>query len=417
MADVFGPFELERLLGRGGMAEVFIAHRIDRKLDHHLVLKRIRPDFAHDSEYLKRFVLEAQVASRLRHENLVKFHEFGKVGDCHYIAMEHVDGHSLHRLLEPVIKQHRAPPLEVALHMTHGIMAALSAMHSVKDDRGRSRPMLHRDVTPANVIIARDGRPVLIDFGITKDVLGPAITLPGKIIGTARYMSPEHRRAEIIDTRADVFSVSVILWELLTGHHPWSPLETMKEILRTSFDPPVVPEEVRGKIPEDVLAIVQRGLLCEAGERFRDASEMSEALEACPAFLAIGDRGDELAKAWIASIDLEADFDLDEPVVDHKKKKKVDDERADLVWSAHGKIATDEAEFVDPIPADQRSDALILQVPPLPEPRAAALGGDHDDEDVMREAVGRPMWVNAVIVAVLLAASVLGGVFLFRGHL
>jgi serine/threonine-protein kinase len=396
------------------MAEVFIAHRIDRKFDHHLVLKRIRPDFAHDSEYLKRFVLEAQVASRLKHDNLVKFHEFGKVGDCHYIAMEHVDGHSLHRLLEPVIKQHTPPPLEVALHLAHGIMAALAAMHRVTDDRGRSRPMLHRDVTPSNVIVTRYGRPVLIDFGITKDVLGPAITLPGKVIGTARYMSPEHRRAEIIDTRADVFSVSVILWELLTGHHPWSPLETMKEILRTTFDPPVLAEGA--KIPADVQAIVQRGLLCEPSARYLDANEMSAALEQCSAFLAIGDRGDALSKAWIAGLNLDADFDLDEPVVDHKRKKP-NDQRADLVWSARGRIASDEAQFADPVPAEERSDALVLQVPPLPEPRAAALGGDHDDEDVMREAVGRPMWVNAVFVVVLIAASVLGGVFLFRGHL
>lgn len=409
MADVFGPFELDRLLGRGGMAEVFIARRLDKRVDARLVLKRIRPDFAHDSEYLKRFVLEAQVASRLSQPNLVKFHEFGKVGDCHYIAMEHVDGHSLHRLLHPVIKQHQPAPLAVSLHIAHGILAALAAMHSVKDDEGRARPMLHRDVTPANVIITRSGRPVLIDFGITKDVLGPQITLPGKIIGTARYMSPEHRKAEFIDTRADVFSVSVILWELMTATHPWSPLETIKEILRTTFDPPELAADARDRIPKDVEAVVQQGLLCDPTHRYPSASDMIAALEECASFKEIGTRGDAMTREWVSTLQVEADHDLDEPVVDHGKPKG---DGTDLVWSAGGRIATDE-EKAEPIP--EPADARVLTIPPLPPPRAVAIEIEDHDE-LVRAAVGRPMWVIALVIVGVIAASILGGVILFRGH-
>ena len=99
------------------MAEVFVARRVGADQHTPLVLKRIRPDLAGDSEYLKRFVLEAQVASRLSHANLVRFIEFGRVGDCHYITMEHVDGHSLHRLLDSVLRLHEPPPIEVAVHI------------------------------------------------------------------------------------------------------------------------------------------------------------------------------------------------------------------------------------------------------------------------------------------------------------
>lgn len=391
------------------MAEVFIARRLDRKIESQLVLKRIRPDFANDSEYLKRFVLEAQVASRLKQENLVKFHEFGKIGDCHYIAMEHVQGHSLHRLLEPVIKHRQPAPLPVALHIAHGILAALSAMHGVRDEQGRTRPMLHRDVTPANVIVTRKGHPVLIDFGITKDVLGPSITLPGKVIGTARYMSPEHRKAEFIDTRADVFSASVILWELLTATHPWSPLETIKEILRTTFDPPEIPADARARVPADVEAVVQQGLLCDPSGRYLSANEMSAGLEACASFREIGDRGDELVRAWVETLDLDADHELDEPVVDHATPKG---DGTDLVWSPIGKIATDEATAA-PIPAHE-VDAQVLTIPPLPPPRATAMEID-DHEELVRQAVGRPMWVTIAVIAGAILAALVGAVMLFRG--
>src|SRR5687767_15472850 len=130
------------MLGRGGMAEAFIGFRRGDPKQHPIVLKRIRPDLAKNEEYYRRFVLEAQVASRLDHPNLVRFLEFGRVGRCHYIAMDLVRGWSLKRLLGMVFDSGRAPSAEAALYLGAGILDGLAAMHSVKDEKGEARPML-----------------------------------------------------------------------------------------------------------------------------------------------------------------------------------------------------------------------------------------------------------------------------------
>lgn len=404
LSEPFGSFELLRLLGRGGMAEAFIAqHSPD---EHPLVLKRIRPDYAHNEEYLRRFVLEAQVASRLHHPNLASFREFGRVGRCHYLVMDMVRGHSLHRLLDVVFLQQEPPPLTVAMALSAGILDGLAAMHAVKDEAGRPRPMLHRDVTPSNVIVAQDGHPVIIDFGITKDVLGPAITLPGKVIGTARYMSPEHRKAEYIDTRADVFSASVILFELLFGKHPWPPLNTMKELLRVTFDPPEITDAMSAHVPREIIDVVLKGLANDPADRFTDAAEMRDALFACktcPRQLN-AERLHEVA-AWVDTLNLPLDEDLSRPVVDLVDATGEEE----VMWTSSGSLSTDEAWAEDPtLPPSQP-----LTVPPLPPPRAAALveAGGTEEVDV-KAALGTTL--PAKLIGIGVALLTLGGlVWLF----
>ena len=406
MSEPFGSFELLRLLGRGGMAEAFIAqHRVQVDAGP-LVLKRIRPDFAHNDEYLRRFVLEAQVASRLDHPNLAHFKEFGRVGRCHYLAMDMVRGRSLHRLLEVVFMRQEPPPLTVAMTLGAGILDGLAAMHAVKDERGRPRPMLHRDVTPSNVIVAEDGRPVIIDFGITKDVMGPAITLPGKVIGTARYMSPEHRKAEFIDTRADVFSASVILFELLAGRHPWPPLSTMKELLRVTFDPPEVSDAMRGRVPADIIEVVLRGVANDPKDRFDDAAHMRDALFACRSCAGlVGAEHLHEVVAWVDSLRLPRDEDLSRPVVDLAEA----DGEEEVMWTSSGGLSTDEVRAEDPTLAPSQP----LAVPPLPPPRAAALAEAGGGEDLDLDAAfgGFPL---AKVVGVAVALLTVGGlVWLF----
>lgn len=400
MAEEFGPFLLERMLGRGGMAEVFVARR--RNSPGTVVLKRIRPDLAAGSEYLKRFVLEAQVASRLSHPNLVKFREFGKVGECHYISMDEVRGWNLQRIIDHCFEHHVTPPLEVALHVTAGLLAGLGAMHGVVDEQGRARPMVHRDVTPKNVIIRRDGHPVVIDFGIAKDVLGPAITMPGKIIGTARYMAPEHRKAEFVDPRADVFSVGVIFFELMTARHPWKPLETIKELLRFTFDPPELTEDEVARIPKDVLAVVVKSLTCEPADRFSSAQEMVAALAACERFRGIGTHGDALVARWLESLELKSDQELQAPIVDHGPKPG---EGPDVVWNPSGSLTTGELAFTSVPP--EPVDASVLTIPPLPPPREAALSRDDASID-LAIATSRPMWGKAVVIGIVLVFAAVG---------
>lgn len=300
------------MLGRGGMAEAYLASR-ETSPRAKLVVKRIRYDKVCSDEYHKRFVLEAQVASRLTHRNLVRFQEFGCIEDHPYIVMDQVRGYGLERILRVCFERRRRLPTLVAIAIGLGVLDGLSAMHRVQDDIGRPRPFLHRDVTPSNIIINLDGEPVIIDFGIAKDINGPAITLPGQVIGTSRYMSPEHRRAEYTDARADVFSASVVLFELLTGQHPWPPLEGIKELLRTTFDPPEISSELCRNIGTDIMNVVFRGLSCQPERRFVDAQAMRQALlKLCPA--AATSEAKEEVRAYVSKLSIPMDEELANPI-------------------------------------------------------------------------------------------------------
>lgn len=388
------------MLGRGGMAEAFLCHRRDDPSRHPMVLKRIRPDLAKNDEYHRRFVLEAQVASRFDHPNLVRFREFGRVGQCHYIAMDQVRGFSLKRLLDATYGT-SPPPVEGAIFIGAGILDGLAAMHSLSDDGGRPRPMLHRDVTPTNIIVTHDGHPVIIDFGITKDILGPQITLPGRVIGTMRYMAPEHRKAEFIDARADVFSASVIVYELLAGRQPWTQLDGMRELLRVTFDPPEIPPEVRARVPEEIWTVVLKGLACDPNDRHADARAMARELEETPTYRAIASVGAASVRTWLAERALAADEDLGEPVVDRPLQEGL--AQLDLIWNEAGALTTGEEKAVDPAEAEVL-DASVLTIPPLPPTRAAALEGTTGDLDPA-VVPGKPGWVLPLIVIL----AMLGG--------
>lgn len=406
----FGPFQLERMLGRGGMAEAFLAHRVDRP-DDRVVLKRIRPDFAHSDAYLRRFVLEAQVASRLDHPGLVAFREFGRVGECHYIVMQQVTGHSLHRLLEASFDRGRRLPLEAALTVGVRILDALAVMHRLVDETGAPRPMLHRDVTPANIILTHQGRPVLIDFGIAKDVNGPSITLPGQVVGTARYMAPEHRRAEAVDPRADVFAASMVLFELLLGRHPWPPLVGMKELLRTTFDPPELKEE-DAAVPAPVLAAILRGLACAREERWSDAASLREALLQGLGRPLDVRAGAAQARGWVNGLELAPDESLGRPVVDFAPV----DGGTEVYWRSDGSISRGPEDLEPTLrgPAVALGDASVLTLPPLPPRRPDV---DLDLDAATTAALGAPrrgwMWAAAGLLGLAGIAALLGTTGMF----
>lgn len=361
------------------MAEAFVARRADGAGSGQLVVKRIRPDHAQREEYLRRFVLEAQVASRLAHPNLVRFVEFGQVGQGQYLAMEMVKGRSLHRLLDHLFLREEAPPVEVAISIGAGILSGLAEMHAVTDENGQSRPMLHRDVTPANVILSTEGRPVIIDFGITKDLFGPSLTLPGKVIGTARYMAPEHRRAEYLDPRADVFSASVILAELLLARHPWPPLSSIKELLRVTFDPPELTDAERRRLSPELIEVLFRGLDCDRERRFPDARAMLDALRALPGYPT---DGEQKTASWAQSLGVSLDEELVEPVVDLLP--------AGLPLAA------------PPAPTPENSGeprgAQVLALPPLPPRRDSSLGSVGTLDLVAEVTVpSRRMWAWSLL--------------------
>lgn len=370
--EAFGPFRLQRMLGRGGMAEAYLADRPSEPTQT-FVLKRMRPDHARTREYEQRFLFEAQVASRVVHPNLARFREFGKVGDCYYLTMDQIRGYSLHRIFERIFDGGFVPPLPVAVHLGTGILDGLSILHRVEDEQGQPRPILHRDISPKNVIVDEQGEAVLIDFGIAKDMYGPSITLPGQLVGTARYMSPEHRRAEFLDPRSDVFSASVILFELLTGRHPWPPQNPVRELLHTVFDPPELHGGDRARVPQPMLDVLLKGLCCERESRFSDAEGMARAMREAGSM--DQDEGAQAVAAWISTLDLPLDEELSTPVLDHGGGGRTAPIR--VFWTSSGFLSSEQTA------PEPHTDAEVLAVPPLPPRRDSVLEGERTEEMVV----------------------------------
>jgi serine/threonine protein kinase len=330
--------------------------------------------------------------------------------------MEHLRGHSLKRLLAPAMAENRPPSLPAALGVGVDLLSALSVMHGARDHDGAPRPILHRDVKPENVIITHGGKPVLIDFGIAKDVMGPAITLYGKVVGTARYMAPENRLGGLLDPRADVFSLSLILFELISARQPWPPLSTRKELLRIVFDPPEITSQIAERIPQDVLPIVIKGLACDAADRWSDAGEMLEALRATETYRRLAPDGGSLwgeISRWVESTGLTPDEALEHLVIDHRAAHEGGEE---LTWSPDGQLLkiSGHAE----VRAGDLPPAEVLTIPPLAPRRDQSIQPleipDLADDDPS-ELGGRFKWLVASGIAVLLAAAAAFGFYLTHG--
>src|SRR5262249_21151711 len=222
--------------------------------------------------FLAMFIDEAKLAAQLRHPNIVATHEVDRHEGNYYIAMEYVEGASLRTLL----RAHRAagepPPLPVALAIIDALLAALAYAHTATDMRGKKLGIVHRDVTPGNVLIGTTGEVKLADFGVARSAAKVAVTQTGVIKGTLAYMSPEQAAGQTVDARSDVFSVGAVLYECLMAKPPY-PDGPPKE-------PPRAPPDISAEVPEALAAIVRRALAWAPGDRFDGAEAMQVALRA-----------------------------------------------------------------------------------------------------------------------------------------
>jgi len=257
-------YQVEKELARGGMAAVYRARDAEGRV---VALKQILPDVSSDLEFLNRFRHEVEIHARLRHPNILALHRFG-AGPTHYfLAMEFVDGGSLRDLLDNYPK-HRP---EVALFVARETMKGLSAAHAAG--------VVHRDMKPQNILITRDGQVKVGDFGISKTSQMTRLTQTGNVIGTPAYMSPEQALARTLDARSDVFSVGVLLYEMLSGTNPFltdSPAATMRMILDHH---PAPLSELDPTIPVEVEMLVERLMAKSADQRPQDALTVVRALD------------------------------------------------------------------------------------------------------------------------------------------
>ena len=275
-----GHFLLVDRLSTGGMAEVFLAKLKNAAGDDLLVaLKLILPAIAEDEEFASMFADEAKIASQLTHANIVRVVEFGAVDDNHYIAFEYIQGADLRSLLADLRDASEVMPIAQACYLVAQLCEGLDYVHNKADRFGRPMHLIHRDVSPHNVLVSYEGDVKLIDFGIAKALGRRVNTQSGVLRGKFGYMSPEQVRGLPLDKRTDVFSLGCVLYELLTGCRVFqadSEFSTLEKIRDADFVPP---SSKNPAIPEALEQIVLRALRKDVDDRYEDTASLSEALQ------------------------------------------------------------------------------------------------------------------------------------------
>ncbi|MER2560902.1 MAG: PhnD/SsuA/transferrin family substrate-binding protein [Myxococcaceae bacterium] len=277
-----GRYELVHRLDIGGMAEIFLAlehgpHGFERLV----VLKRALPHLASQPAFREMFLQEARWVARLTHPNIVQIHELGDAEGSPFIVMEHVLGVSLRDLLRAAIQQERPFPLGVVVGLMTQACAGAHAAHELNDPSGAPLGLVHRDISPHNVMVSAGGHVKLLDFGIAKATqLGIDTTREGSLKGKLHYMSPEQVQQQKLDRRSDVFALGIVAWELLTSRRLFkrdTDLETMQAIITADTWSPA---QFRADVPAPLAQVVMRALSLDREQRQPTADALRRELEA-----------------------------------------------------------------------------------------------------------------------------------------
>jgi serine/threonine protein kinase len=279
----YGRYVLVDRLGVGGMAEVFRAVAIGaEQFQRVVVVKRILPHLSENPAFIKMFIDEATLCGRLAHPNIIQVHEFGKEQEQYFIAMEYLHGRNLTHILAALGEQQEGMPVTIAAEIMRQVCRGLHYAHTLKAPDGKPLGIIHRDITPGNVIVAYSGAVKVLDFGVARveNRFRRGTTDPGLVKGKSAYLAPEQLSPNPVDHRADIFAAGIVLHEMLTGRRLFkadSSLESM-ELVKSMVIPR--PAELRPQVPAGLDAIVMRALERKRAERYQTAGELADALEA-----------------------------------------------------------------------------------------------------------------------------------------
>ena len=260
----FGPYKITEKLGEGGMAVVYKGYQ--QSLNRYVAIKVLRQELAQDEEFVARFRREALAVADLDHPNILHVYDAGFVQGLYYIVMAYVDGGSLRDLvgqgpLEPDYALSIAAQMADALHHAH------------------QRGIVHRDVKPNNILLSRDGRPLLSDFGIAKALHeSSGLTRTGMSIGTPEYMAPEQIQGQKVDARTDIYALGIVLYEMLVGWAPFSSTTPVAALYKQVNEPPPPLRQANINVPAWLEGVVNRALAKSPLERYQQASDFAEAL-------------------------------------------------------------------------------------------------------------------------------------------
>jgi serine/threonine-protein kinase len=280
-----GRYRIIRKLGAGGMANVYLAE--DQELGRRVAIKILDDRHAADDSFIERFRREAKNAAGLSHPNIVSIYDRGEAEGTYYIAMEYLAGRTLKELMVS-----RGPtPIGIAIDYTRQILAALGFAHR--------NGIVHRDIKPHNVVVDADGRLKVTDFGIARSGASQ-MTEAGSIIGTAQYLSPEQARGAPVDQRSDVYSVGIVLYEMLTGKVPFTGDTPLEIAMKHLSEVPVPPSDLRDDVPEDLDLVALRALAKDPEDRYQTAAEMDADLARIQRGLAVSSETTDAATAVLA---------------------------------------------------------------------------------------------------------------------
>ncbi len=290
-----GKYHIFATLGRGGMADVYLAvARGPVGFNKLVVIKRLRAQLAEEPTFRQMFLDEARLAARLNHPNIVQTFEVGEENGTYFIAMEYLEGQALNRLIREVIKQNVAIAPPLCAKIAADALLALTYAHGLRDYDGSPLGIIHRDVSPHNVFVTYDGQVKLVDFGIAKAASTTTETEVGVLKGKVAYMAPEQALGGAIDARADVFSMGILLWELLTRQR-LLPGDNAAVTLHRLMNQPIPRASSVMSLPPELDAIVARALEKDPMRRFQSAAEMRDALEGFVVRSGFTVRSDDLA--------------------------------------------------------------------------------------------------------------------------
>ncbi|MDH6426841.1 serine/threonine protein kinase [Paenibacillus odorifer] len=265
--ELGGRYQVIERIGGGGMALVYRAH--DILLNRNVAIKVLRNQFVHDEEFIRRFRREAQSAASLSHPNVVSIYDVGQEDEIHYIVMEYIEGQNLNE----IIKERAPLQVDESVRIASQICDAL--------DHAHQNQIIHRDIKPHNILIGRNGRVKVTDFGIARAVTSTTITQTGSVVGSVHYFSPEHAKGVSTGEKSDLYSLGIVLYQMLTGSLPFlgeSPISVALKHLQEEFEEPKL---LNPLIPQSVENVILRSMRKNPEERYDSAKEMLQDLETC----------------------------------------------------------------------------------------------------------------------------------------
>ncbi len=356
--EQFGPYLVYERLGVGGMATVHRAlERGIEGFERMVALKRLLPHLAEDASFIKSFVREAKLASLLNHVNIVQIFELGRVASEYFISMEYIDGRDIRRILRHARKVTGPPPINITVGMLLQLCEALDYAHTKSDDQGLPLLLVHRDVSPSNVLVTSAGHLKVIDFGIAKAQSSQLRTQTGRVKGKLAYMAPEAvSGSKDLDARSDLWAVGVIAHELLTARPLFASKNEYQTLLKVQRGDIVPPSTFNQACPPELDAIVAKALEREPDSRFDSAAHMRDALMELRRKKGLQTGYREISSwiEWAFSIDapsgsFASTTSFEKSRTPTPKPRRDDDEAVEIAWGG-GDQASAEPLLLDDVP-------------------------------------------------------------------